>query len=155
MNMNNPTLRLGLAVVVTVAGVIAWNLWSNEGDTPVAFEALPDLDSDLAPAPLAEVVVPASLSETEAMGERAFVALCAACHGTNAAGRDGIAPPLVHRIYNPGHHSDAAFHIAVQNGVRAHHWRFGNMPPIDGVTRAEVETIIAYVRALQRENGID
>ncbi|MCC5980025.1 MAG: cytochrome c, partial [Salinarimonas sp.] len=110
---------------------------------------------DLAPAPMVEVVVPASLSETEAMGERAFATLCAACHGTSAAGRDGVAPPLVHRIYQPGHHSDEAFHIAVQNGVRAHHWRFGNMPPIEGVTRAEVNTIIAYVRALQRANGIE
>lgn len=155
VKMNQSTLRLGLTIVIAVASIIAWNLWGNEGNTPVAFDALPDLNSDHAPAPLAQVSVPASLSETEAMGERAFVALCAVCHGTNAAGRDGIAPPLVHRIYHPGHHSDAAFHIAVQNGVRAHHWRFGNMPPIEGVTRADVETIIAYVRALQRENGIE
>jgi hypothetical protein len=39
--------------------------------------------------------------------------------------------------------------------VRAHHWRFGNMPPVDGVNRAEVEKIVAYVRALQRANGIE
>lgn len=153
--MNQPTLRLGLAAVIAIAGVIAWNLLGDRGKTSVAVDALPDLPAELAPAPLAEVLVPASLSEAEAMGERAFDALCAICHGTNAAGRDGIAPPLVHRIYHPGHHSDAAFHIAVQNGVRAHHWSFGNMPPIEGVTRAEVETIVAYVRALQRENGIE
>lgn len=153
--MTQSTRRLGLAAVIAVAGIIAWTLLGDRGEPPIAIDARPDLPAEFTPAPLAEVLVPASLSETEAMGERAFAALCAVCHGTNAAGRDGIAPPLVHRIYHPGHHSDAAFHIAVQNGVRAHHWSFGNMPPIEGVTRAEVETIIAYVRALQRENGIE
>lgn len=153
--MKRSNLRLGLAVIVAVTGVIAWNLWNNRGETSIPVADLPDLPADLAPAPMVEVVVPASLSETEAMGERAFATLCAACHGTSAAGQDGVAPPLVHRIYHPGHHSDEAFHIAVQNGVRAHHWRFGNMPPIEGVTRAEMNTIIAYVRALQRANGIE
>ncbi|TCD14860.1 c-type cytochrome [Oricola cellulosilytica] len=88
-------------------------------------------------------------------GEALFAANCASCHGVNAAGQEGIAPPLVHIIYEPNHHSDAAFHLAVQQGVRAHHWRFGNMRPVDGVSEDDVEMIVAYVRALQRENGIE
>ena len=47
----------------------------------------------------------------------------------NAAGQNGVAPPLVHKLYEPGHHSDMAFIMAAKNGVRSHHWRFGNMPP--------------------------
>jgi len=43
----------------------------------------------------------------------------------------------------------------VRNGVRAHHWKFGSMPPVDGITDAEDGTIVAYVRALQRANGIN
>jgi cytochrome c1 len=43
----------------------------------------------------------------------------------------------------------------VRNGVRSHHWGFGDMPPIDGLTDADVTNVVAYVRALQRENGID
>jgi len=39
-------------------------------------------------------------------------------------------------------------------GVRAHHWKFGNMPAIEGLTRADVKAIIAYVRELKRQNGI-
>lgn len=89
------------------------------------------------------------------MGRMAFDAICAACHGQNAAGRAGYGPPLVHRIYEPSHHADASFFLAVQNGVRAHHWPFGNMPPQDGLTRADVTAIIAYVRELQRANGIE
>lgn len=103
---------------------------------------------------LVEVILPASLNEAETMGKRGFDAKCAACHGENAAGRNGVAPPLVHRIYEPSHHGDMAFVLAVQNGVQRHHWPFGNMPPVEGLTQAEILNIVAYVRALQAANGI-
>ena len=86
-------------------------------------------------------------------GEAKFAAHCAACHGTGAVGTKQ-GPPLVHKIYEPNHHADAAFQRAVEQGVRAHHWEFGNMPKIDGVTATEVDHIIRYVRWLQREAGI-
>jgi len=101
------------------------------------------------------VLIPASFTDQEQIGKHAFDAACAACHGANAQGRQGIAPPLVHKIYEPSHHADAAFILAAQNGVRAHHWRFGDMPPVEGVTRADVMDIVAYVRSVQRANGIN
>ncbi|RMD95417.1 MAG: cytochrome c [Alphaproteobacteria bacterium] len=104
--------------------------------------------------PMVQVNVPASLSPEAQMGKRAFDAFCARCHGENAAGRQGIAPPLVHRYYEPGHHGDQAFLLAARQGVRAHHWPFGDMPPVSGVTDAEVKAIVAYIRELQRANGI-
>ncbi|SMP23680.1 c-type cytochrome [Shimia sagamensis] len=97
---------------------------------------------------------PAAHNELAQLGKRAFEATCATCHVDNAAGQDGVAPPLVHKIYEPGHHSDMAFFMAVDNGVRAHHWAFGNMPPVAGLTKGDVKAIVAYVRELQRENGI-
>ncbi|GBD33306.1 MAG: hypothetical protein KatS3mg081_0506 [Gemmatimonadales bacterium] len=78
---------------------------------------------------------------------------CQGCHGTAASGTDR-GPPLVHQIYRPDHHSDAAFYLAVELGVRAHHWRFGDMPPIPSLDRQQVKKIVAYVRSLQREEGI-
>lgn len=45
----------------------------------------------------------------------------------NAAGKHGLAPPLVHRIYEPDHHGDRAFLSTVQNGVQSHHWDFCGM----------------------------
>lgn len=104
-------------------------------------------------APLVVVNVPV-LSAVAQEGKAAFEANCASCHGVNAAGQDGVAPPLVHKIYEPNHHGDASFLLAARNGVRAHHWRFGDMPQIKGVSDQEIDNIIAYVRALQRENGI-
>ncbi|MEO1825019.1 MAG: cytochrome c, partial [Roseibacillus sp.] len=89
------------------------------------------------------------------MGQRAFEAKCASCHGENAAGQNGVAPPLVHKIYEPNHHSDAAFLNAAQNGVQSHHWNFGNMPPVEGLTQGDVKMIAGYVRELQRANGIN
>lgn len=105
-------------------------------------------------AALVAVSVP-ELSPTAMQGQEVFEANCAACHGVNAAGQDGVAPPLVHIIYEPNHHGDASFYRAVQQGVRAHHWRFGNMPPLEGVSEQEVASIITYVRELQRANDIN
>ncbi|QDI77107.1 MULTISPECIES: c-type cytochrome [Leisingera] len=106
-------------------------------------------------APLTAVQLPPELSDTAMIGKRAFDAVCAECHGDSAAGRNGMGPPLVHKIYEPSHHGDAAFMIAVRNGVRAHHWKFGNMPVQQGLTDADVKGITRYVRELQRANGID
>lgn len=105
--------------------------------------------------PLVVVTLPATLSERAEAGRRAFDATCATCHGKAASGRMGFGPPLVHPVYEPSHHTDAAFLQAVQQGAPAHHWRFGDMPPQPGVTPAEVADILAYVRELQRANGID
>ncbi len=86
-------------------------------------------------------------------GRALFDKNCATCHGAQGKGSSN-GPPLVHRIYEPNHHGDGAFYRAAAQGVRAHHWQFGNMPPIAGVTTRDVEQIIAYIRALQRANGI-
>jgi len=99
------------------------------------------------------IAVP-KLSSAAAMGKIAYDEKCATCHGGNAAGTDK-GPPFVHRIYEPSHHADFAWTRAVRGGVPAHHWPFGDMPPVDGVTDKQIEWIVTYVRELQRANGID
>ncbi len=86
-------------------------------------------------------------------GETTFNANCSACHGKQAVGTDH-GPPLVHKVYEPNHHGDEAFKRAAANGVKAHHWEFGNMPKIDAVTPADVDQIVKYVRWQQRQAGI-
>lgn len=100
------------------------------------------------------VNLPEKFSAKAEAGERYFNENCAACHGKNAAGGTGNAPPLIHIIYEPSHHGDISFYRAVEKGVRAHHWKFGNMPPIEGLSEIQVGYIIAYVRELQQANGI-
>ncbi len=93
--------------------------------------------------------VPAELQA----GESKYNVHCSACHGPQAAGTQQ-SPPLVHKIYEPNHHGDAAFLRAAEFGVKAHHWEFGNMPKIEGVSPADVEQITRYIRWLQRQAGI-
>lgn len=104
---------------------------------------------------IVNVAPPETLSDLAQMGQRGFDAVCAVCHGSNAAGRVGMGPPLIHRIYEPSHHGDMAFYMAAERGVRAHHWRFGDMPPQTGLTRADMTAIIRYVREVQAANGIE
>lgn len=105
-------------------------------------------------APIATVLVPETLSKKADIGQQAFNQYCTACHGINAVGQVGIAPPLVHKIYEPSHHGDASFVRAAKIGVQQHHWPFGNMPPVEGITDNEIVAIIYYIRELQRFNGI-
>lgn len=106
-------------------------------------------------AALVDVRVPSAFSAEATDGKPYYDAVCAACHGANAAGQKGVAPPLVHQLYVSSHHGDAAFAAAARTGVRQHHWPFGNMPPLEPrLTGAELNAIIRYIRELQRENGI-
>ena len=86
-------------------------------------------------------------------GAALFAASCALCHGERGVGTQ-TGPPLVHQIYEPGHHSDDSFRNAMKNGVVSHHWNFGNMPARPELSDGDIEDIIAYVRAIQREAGI-
>jgi cytochrome c553 len=101
----------------------------------------------------AVVVKVPQLTETQTGGKTAFDKFCVSCHGRNAAGTSK-GPPLIHRIYEPNHHGDASFVQAAKYGTRAHHWPFGNMPPVAGIKDRDISSIIAYIRALQKANGI-
>lgn len=150
---------IGAVAVVTI--VVAGWYWTQSQTTQSQSAAtapgkVSDASTELAGAPLVDIVLPATFSAQAQQGETYYNAVCASCHGKNAAGQDGIAPPLVHKIYEPSHHGDGAFVVAARNGVRAHHWNFGNMPAVtQPLTDAELGAIIAYVRELQRANGIN
>lgn len=94
-----------------------------------------------------------SVPEEYQAGEERFNELCARCHGMAGRGTN-TGPPLVHKIYEPSHHADFAFMRAAMQGVRSHHWKFGNMPKISEATPDDVTQIIPYVRWLQRQAGI-
>jgi mono/diheme cytochrome c family protein len=107
----------------------------------------PALKSSSAVSPVGET--PAEYAKGEAL----FNARCAPCHGLGAQGTNH-GPSFLSKIYEPNHHSDMSFHRAVQQGVQAHHWKFGNMPKIEGVSESDVNEIVGYVRWLQRQAGI-
>ena len=100
-----------------------------------------------------EVAAPSQLSDIAQSGKAQFEARCSECHG-QAGGGTNIGPPLIHRVYEAPHHADLAFRLAVQIGVRAHHWSFGDMPPQPDITGAEIAAITRYVREVQVANGV-
>ena len=89
-----------------------------------------------------------------ASGESAFSRWCVNCHGQAGSGTN-IGPPLVDNTYRPGHHPDMAFHLAVKNGVKQHHWQFGDMPPMPQVSPEQTADIATYIRNVQRRAGIE
>ena len=147
------TTAFGLVAAISGAGAIALIY---PKPIAVSAELKAKAPSQTTPgAVLANVRLPAALSAQAATGKTYYNAVCASCHGANAAGQDRVAPPLIHRLYVSSHHGDAAFVTAVRNGARQHHWPFGNMPPLERrLTDSELNAIIIYIRELQRENGI-
>ncbi|HHS93723.1 MAG TPA: cytochrome c [Rhodobacterales bacterium] len=145
--MKQKGVGLGLAGLAVVAA-----LWIGRDPKPAQTVAAGAAAGD-GPVETVAVTLP-DLTGDAAIGQKVFAANCASCHGPRAGGIDGSGPPLVHAYYVPGHHGDAAFFSAAERGVRAHHWPYGDMPPISNVTRAEVAAAIAFVRKVQRENGI-
>ena len=152
--MSNWGLFVGGVLLAGVA-VAGWQAFQPRAAQQGHSMEPPDTSGVAIGDPIEQVILPASLTPDGTIGKGIFEAKCAACHGQNAAGQNGVAPPLVHKIYEPGHHSDEAFQRAALSGVGAHHWNFGNMPPVEGLTRGDVQYIARYVRELQRANGIN
>ena len=86
-------------------------------------------------------------------GRGLYAQTCASCHGADLAGTTS-GPPFLDAIYRAGHHSDASFLLAVRRGARSHHWEFGNMPLIEGLSDEQVAAIVEFVRERQAAAGI-
>jgi mono/diheme cytochrome c family protein len=89
-----------------------------------------------------------------ALGEEVYQANCAECHGADLRGTDK-GPSHLSIVYEPDHHPDAAFVAAISQGSTAHHWDFGDMPPVEGLDEDEVASVIAYVRSVQDSEGFE
>lgn len=87
-------------------------------------------------------------------GAALYEANCASCHGSDLRGTDR-GPSHLSIVYEPNHHPDEAFRSAIANGARQHHWDFGDMPPIEGLTADEVELVIAFIRSEQHRQGFE
>lgn len=96
----------------------------------------------------------AAVSGDVSRGRELYTARCASCHGADLEGTDR-GPSHLSKVYEPSHHGDFAFRAAVANGVRAHHWRFGDMPPVEGLSEADVKAIVAYIREEQERRGFE
>lgn len=85
-------------------------------------------------------------------GAEVYATECASCHGEDLQGTDS-GPSHLSVVYEPGHHPDAAFRSAIRNGSPQHHWEFGPMPPVPGLSDDEIEAVIVFVRSEQERQG--
>ena len=88
-----------------------------------------------------------------ALGKSLFEKDCSSCHGVTGTGTDK-GPTFMHAFYKPNHHGDASFYRAAMSGVKAHHWKFGDMLPVEGMTQRTIVKIVPYIRWMQVQNGI-
>lgn len=88
-----------------------------------------------------------------ALGKSLFEKNCSSCHGVTGTGTDK-GPTFMHAFYKPNHHGDASFYRAALSGVKAHHWNFGDMPPVEGMTKRTISKIVPYIRWMQVQQGI-
>ena len=135
--------------VIAIAGILAYwmLLLVDQGPHKIFAVTIPC-------GALAVILQLETSSQKAQTGKQAFEASCISCHGENAASIGCVAPPLVHAIYERRLHGDESFQQAAAVGVRAHHWKFGNIPAVEGVTRGNIKMVTAYIRELQHANGI-
>ncbi|MCL1600011.1 MAG: c-type cytochrome [Actinomycetia bacterium] len=89
-----------------------------------------------------------------AEGGDLYRANCAACHGSNLTGT-AVGPSQLSVVYQPGHHPNEAYISAIRNGVPAHHWDFGDMAPVVGLSQGDMDRIVTFVRETQRIEGFE
>lgn len=88
-----------------------------------------------------------------ALGMKKYQENCSSCHGKWIEGTKK-GPPLLHGFYKPSHHNDRTFYRAALKGVFQHHWNFGPMPKIEGITVKDMDKIVPFLRWLQQEKGL-
>lgn len=88
------------------------------------------------------------------VGAAVYADRCSSCHGTDLRGTDK-GPSHLSKVYEPGHHNDLSFRKAIATGSPAHHWSFGDMAPVPGLSEDEIVSVIAYVRSVQQREGFE
>ena len=137
------SLRTGLIAIVCLLLTVGAATACGSDET-----AAPSIDTEQSATAQQEVVPEPAIS-----GQELFSNNCSRCHGANLRGTN-VGPSLLHEYYEPNHHSNASFVIAVLRGVRQHHWDFGNMPAVEGLDIEEVHAVICFIREAQVEDGL-
>ena len=101
-----------------------------------------------------DTTTPAAAATTSELGAEVYASSCASCHGDDLRGTEK-GPSHLSIVYEPNHHRDDSFRSAIANGAAEHHWDFGDMEPVEGLSDDDVEAVIAYVRSEQQRQGFE
>ncbi|WP_419853663.1 c-type cytochrome [Candidatus Poriferisodalis sp.] len=157
MTLNRHDLRLSAAIFAACAIAFACGADVNDARDASVAQAEPT-ETSAAPAPTVTSDPPAPPTTAAALaipdGAAVYQQYCAECHGADLRGTDK-GPSQLSIIYEPNHHGDYAYRVAIRDGVREHHWWFGDMPPVEGITDLEIEKVISFVRSEQERLGFE
>jgi len=150
--------RLGLAVLTAAVLFLATACPGDDADppesTPTPTTAAPTTTTTATPTAEPTPTPPPEPRFSGTDGRSLYGQACSVCHGQALEGTNA-GPTFLNRVYAPGHHADISFMFAIERGVRAHHWNFGNMAPVEGLSQEQVLAIIAFIREQQRDAGIE
>lgn len=93
-------------------------------------------------------------ADASAQGAEVYASSCASCHGADLRGTEK-GPSQLSIVYEPNHHGDDSYRSAIANGAPQHHWNFGDMTPVEGLSDDDVEAVIAYIRSEQQRQGFE
>ncbi len=96
-----------------------------------------------------EIEIPFHLAK----GQILYAKYCSSCHGAELHGSDK-GPPLIHPFYKPSHHGNKSFYRAALQGVRQHHWEFGDMPAVAGMTPKKMDSVVPFIRYFQQQKKL-
>ncbi len=131
----SPVKWMVLMLLIVIAATIP-TLWGKEKISIKASPTIPEL------SPLAQ------------HGRTVINARCAECHGVDGTGGSRKGPPILHSMYREEVFPDFVFKRSVLEGKREKNWRFGPMPPNEGMSERDVDGVIAFVREVQTATGI-
>jgi hypothetical protein len=49
---------------------------------------------------------------------------------------------------------DKSFYRAALQGTKQHHWNFGDMAPVEGMTRKKMDSLVPYIRYYQQQKKL-
>ena len=87
------------------------------------------------------------------LGGIAYAKECTECHGRTARGTVR-GPNLIHPDYGPGKRSDAQFSQALREGKQARRAGYLDMPAVQDRSERNLKQLVAFLREVQRANGI-
>jgi len=123
-------------LMVTLVVLTVTTMWGNE---KVSIKASPKIPE---------------LSALAQHGRTIINERCAVCHGVDGTGGSRTGPPILHPMYRDAVFPDFVFKRSVLEGKREKNWRFGPMPPVEGLSDKDVDGVIAFVREVQTATGV-
>ncbi len=87
-------------------------------------------------------------------GPDVYEARCASCHGADLGG-GALGPSLRSELYGLDRFTDDQIRASISQGVEQVNWDFGPMPMVSGLSAAEVDAVVAHLRAVQAAEGLE